>query len=257
MYWAEVWKYLEPEQREAMERNPTLKAIISERLCLKKHLSIDPNRYDRYSYHRLQLRTRMCGEREKYLSLTIPYIDEIVDDLTGDGSTFMSSSTRELPPTVSLIFNHYICNPSPLAIIPLAETLRLYTRALNSLVQGVVDHVTRSDLVIMPYPLIYTVHVDPLGLDRNRYVAVMWYGHICLNDGDHDGDSKKTRQIYRVMEYPYTSDEPCPDPRTCPIVKDILLKNADVLTGNAARHWLGEAQSMSRAFDELVKHYPG
>jgi hypothetical protein len=256
MYWAEVWKYLEPEHRAVLERNVTIKTFIDERNCLRKYLSYDSTTYDRYSYPRMLLRNRLRAERMGYLSLQIPYIEEVRDDLAGDGATFMSSSAGGLPPTLIMIIRHYIISPSTHAVLPPVETLRQFARVLGKRLQEVADTVTPSELVLMPYPILYVVHVDPLNLDPKKYIAVLWYGHICLNNGEHDGDAKKTKQIYQVGEYPYVDDgELGPDMRNSPIVQKIVMNNARVLTGNVARHWLGEAQSISKAFEELVKHY--
>lgn len=246
---------MEPEHRTSLERNTVIKTFFDERNCLKKHLSFDPLCYDRYSYPRMLLRNRLRTERAGYLGLQIPYIEEIVDDLADDNTTFMSSSTRRLPDSLALIIKHYIICPSTQAILPPVDTLHQFTRLLSKLIRDITETVTRSELVLMPYPVLYVVHVDPLNLDPKKYVAVLWYGHICLNNGEHDGDAKKSKQIYRVETYPYVSDEPCVDVRTCGVVQKILLSKATVLTGNTARHWVGEAQSMSKAFDELASHY--
>lgn len=254
MYWAEVWKYLEPEHRAVLERNITIKTFIEERNCLKRYLSQDSAVYDRYSYPRMLLRNRLRTERNGYLSLQIPYIEEVRDDLAGDDATFMSSSSGGLPPTLIMIIRHYIISPSAHAVLPPVETLRQFARVLGKHIQEVTDTVTQSDLVLMPYPILYVVHVDPLNLDPKKYIAVLWYGHMCLNNGEHDGDAKKTKQIYRVEEYPYT-DESGSDLRNSPIVQKIIISQAKVLTGNAAKYWLSEAQSINKAFEDLVKHY--
>lgn len=255
MYWVEVWKYLEPEHRVSLERNTALKACIEERMCLKKYLSFDPSRYDRYSYPRMLLRKKLRNDRESYLGLQIPYIEEVVDDLAGNDATFMSSSTGALPDSVMLIFKHYISNPSICAILPPIETLRQFTRLLSKQLIEVTDTATKSDLVLMPYPVLYVVHVDPLNLDPKKYIAVLWYGHICLNNGEHDGDAKKSKQVYQVETYQYGIDETCVDARTCTVAQKIILDRAGVLVGNTAKHWLGEAQNMTKAFEELVTHY--
>jgi len=254
MYWAEVWKYLEPEHRAALERNTFIKTFIEERNCLRKYLSYDSTNYDRYSYPRMLLRNRLRAERANYLSLQIPYIEEVRDDLAEDGATFMSSGAAGLPPTLIMIIRHYIISPSTHAVLPPVDTLRQFARILGRRLHEINDSLAQSDLVLMPYPILYTIHIDPLNLDPKKYIAVLWYGHTCL--GGNDNDAKNTKQIYRVEEYPYTDDnELGPDMRNSPAVQKIIMSNAKVLTGNVARHWLGEAQSITKAFEELTKHY--
>lgn len=244
MFWLEVWDYLTLEERRAFERNPEVKYQMEARRCFAKYFQYDPKVYDKHHYKLQMLQSNLRKQAYVYHHLTIPYVGELRDDMDDDnqGGIILSASTKPIPRILDVFFQHYIENPSAKAMILSPSSLARFCQIQHSLLNRNLSKYARGSPLLLPYPMLYCVHIDPLNVDQSSYVAVLWYG--CTPD-----DSEKN--IYALEKYE------ADDKRLlqAPAAEEFIVSKAVILMGVAAQHWMREATSVGDALVKLTECY--
>lgn len=244
MIWLEVWDYLTPEQRRSFEQNPRIKYQMEVRRCLATHLRYDPLIYDQYHYKVKLLQTTLRKQAQAYRELLIPCIEELRDDMDDSDSNeiILSVGAEPIPRTLDLFLQHYIENPSTKASIMSPGALIRFCQTQRSLLNKNLSKYARGSPLLLPYPMLYVVHIDPLNPEGDSYVAVLWYG--CTPDHNE-------RNIYTLEKYEM-DDRRLLQPV---MAEEFITSKAVILMGVAAQHWMREATSIGEAFAKLTACY--
>jgi hypothetical protein len=244
MFWLEVWEYLLPEQRKTFEQNPQVKYHMEVRRCLAQHLYYDPRVYDRYHYKLQLLQSSLRKQTHMYSTLTTPFVEELRDDMDDSESSdiILSAGVQPIPKLLGMFFRHYIEHPSTKASILSPVALNRFCNIQRSLLNRNLGKYTRGSPLLLPYPMLYCVHIDPLSNEVDSYIAVLWYG--CTSDNNE-------RNIYTIEKYA-SDDRRLLQPAAA---EEFIVSKAVILMGVAAQHWMREATSVSEAFAKLAECY--
>lgn len=244
MFWLEVWDYLPEEQCKALERDPRIRYQMELRRCFAQYLQYDPRIYDRYHYHIQLLQRSLRKQTQAYSELAVPCVEELRDDMDDAGSDdiILSASTKPIPKILRMFFDHYIENPSTRACVLSAASLQQFSQIQRSLLNRNLGRYTRGAPLLLPYPMLYCVHINPLSAEVDSYVAVLWYG--CTPDSNE-------HNVYTVQKYD-SDDRRLLQTATA---EEFILSQAVILMGVAAQHWMREAMNVGEAFGKLVECY--
>lgn len=244
MYWLEVWDYLPEVQRKALERDPRIKHQLEVRRCFAEYLYYDPKIYDQYHYRIQMLQISLRKQADAYSKLTVPCIEELRDDINDADADdiILSAGVEPLPQLLNLFFQHYIEHPSARASVLSTPSLRQFCQIQHSLLNRNLVKYTRGSPLLLPYPMLYCAHIDPLGNEVDGYVAVLWYG--CTPDSSE-------KNVYTLQKYG------ADDRRLLQAehAEEFVVSKAVILMGVAAQHWIREAVSAREAFAQLTECY--
>lgn len=242
MHWLVVWEYLTPQEREDYEQHPEIHQRMEIRRCFATYFQYDPKIYDKHHYKLQLLQSHLRKQAHLYETLTAPCVEELQDDFDEENpeGIILTASTISIPKVLSMFYRHYIEHPNPYAMILSPASLSRFCRIQHSLLNRNLGRYTQGAPLLLPYPMLYYVHIDPLDVDQNAYVAVLWYG--CAAD-------PKERNIYTLTKY-NVDDKRLLQQASA---EEFITSKAVILMGVAAQHWIREATHLEDALQKLTE----